>query len=99
MIQVTQEDQESKGSFIAIEKGDKIGEMTYSKANDGQLLIIDHTEVNENYKGNGVGKILFDKLVDTVRESNQKVMPLCPFTRAMFEKNKDKWDVLRHQSL
>ena len=46
-----------------------------------------------------MGKALFEELVKMTREEERKVMPLCPFTRAMFEKNTDKWDVLRHGSL
>ncbi|NQZ76209.1 MAG: N-acetyltransferase [Ekhidna sp.] len=98
-MEVTKEEQESKGRFVAIDGDMEAGEMTYSIANDGQLLIVDHTGVDESYKGKGVGKILFEHLVSSARAEERKVMPLCPFTRAMFKKNKDDWDVLRHNSL
>ena len=98
-MEITKEEAESKGRLVA-KNGDKeTGEMTYSLANDGKLLIVDHTGVNEGFEGTGVGKALFEELVKMTRAEERKVMPLCPFTRAMFEKNKDKWDVLRHGSL
>lgn len=96
---ITKEEQDTKGRFVAVEDGEELGEMTYSVANEGKLLIVDHTSVNEGHEGKGVGKKLFNHLVDTVRTEGRKVMPLCPFAKAMLEKNKDKWDVLSHGSL
>ena len=98
-MEITKEEAESKGRLVAKEGDKEMGEMTYSLANEGQLLIVDHTGVNEGFEGKGVGKALFEELVKMTRSEERKVMPLCPFTRAMFEKNPDKWDVLRHGSL
>ena len=97
-MNIKHEENGKKGRFFINEENRLLAEMTYVHAGPSKI-IIDHTEVDEKYKGNGIGKILFDHMVETVRENSQKVMPLCPFTRAMFEKNTDKWDVLRHQSL
>ena len=41
--------------------------MTYTWAGEG-MLIIDATDVNENYRGQGVGRQLLDALVAFVRE-------------------------------
>ncbi len=98
-MKIIKEETETKGRLVALDDQQEMGEMTYSVANEGQLLIVDHTGVNEGYEGTGVGKQLFEELVRITREEERKVMPLCPFTRSMFEKNKDKWDVLRHGSL
>ena len=96
---ITKEEGESKGRLVATEEGSELGEMTYSLANDGKLMIVDHTGVEPAYKGRGVGNELFEELVRMVRAEDRKVMPLCPFVKAMFKKNEDKWDVLRHGSL
>ncbi len=98
-MEIFKEETESKGRLVAKDGDAEMGEMTFSLANEGQLLIVDHTGVNEGFEGTGVGKALFEELVKTTRAEERKVMPLCPFTRAMFEKNTDKWDVLRHGSL
>jgi len=84
---------ETKGIFEAIEEGVKIGEMTYSVAG-ADKIIIDHTEVSPEAKGQGVGKILLGKAVEYVRDNNLKVIPLCPFAKRMFEKDVDIRDVL-----
>ena len=98
-MEILIEEHDTKGRFVAREGEDEMGEMTYSLANNGQLLIVDHTGVDDKYKGKGVGRELFEKLVEDVRKEGKKVIPLCPFTRSMFERNKDKWDVLRNNSL
>ena len=88
-MHITKEETDSKGRLVASDGEQEMGEMTYSIANEGQLLIVDHTGVNEGYEGTGVGKALFEELVEMTRKEEKKVMPLCPFTRAMFEKNRD----------
>ena len=98
-ITITKEEGESKGRLVAKKDGKEIGEMTYSNANNGQLMIVDHTGVDDAYKEEGVGKKLFFRIVDMAREEKRKIMPLCPFVKRMFEKNKDLWDVLRNESL
>ena len=98
-MKINKEETETKGRLVAVDEDQEIGEVTYSLANEGQLLIADHTGVDKEYKGRGVGMELFDALVDMARSESRKVMPLCPFIRSAFEKNRDKWDVLRHGSL
>lgn len=84
---------DSKGAFIAKEEGVKIGEMTYSVAG-AHKIIIDHTEVDENQKGKGIGKILLSKVVEYARENDIKIIPLCPFAKTMFDKDVDIRNVL-----
>lgn len=84
----------NKGAAEAFDNGKKAGEMTFSIANDS-FIIIDHTDVDPKFKGQGVGKKLLDKVVEWAREENIKIMPLCPFANAMFQKNKDIQDVLK----
>lgn len=90
---VKQVNSNTRGAFEAIEDGVKIGEMTYSVAGANKI-IIDHTEVDENQKGKGIGKILLAKAVDYARDNNIKIVPLCPFAKTMFDKDIDIRDVL-----
>jgi len=96
-MEIVKEESESKGRMVAYEGGTEAGEMTFSVAND--FIIVDHTEVAEGYKGQGVGKKLFWALVDMLRKEDRKVMPLCPYASAMFKKHPDTHDVLRFGSL
>lgn len=98
-MEITKQEEETKGRLVAKTGDQEMGEMTYSLANDGQLMIVDHTGVGESYKGQGVGQKLFFELIKMARSEAKKVMPLCPFTRSMFERHTDMWDVLRNNSL
>ena len=82
-----------KGSFFIVADQIRAAAMVYVMAGPTKL-IIEHTEVNENLKGQGVGQQLLEKLVEFVRKEGAKVIPLCPFAKATFKKRGDLQDVL-----
>ena len=84
---------ESKGSFYTMENDEKIGEMTFSKAGKDRI-IIDHTDVAEDWKGFGVGEAMVIEAVRVARERKISIIPLCVFARSVFEKNLELRDVL-----
>jgi predicted GNAT family acetyltransferase len=74
----------SNGIFKAYdEDGRGAGEMTYVWAGE-EKIIIDHTGVRTEYEGQGIGKQLVMSAVEFARERGIKIMPLCPFAKAMF---------------
>ncbi|MEM0931565.1 MAG: GNAT family N-acetyltransferase [Bacteroidota bacterium] len=87
-------ERENKGFAIARIDGKKAGVMSFSKPGIG-FIIIDHTEVEAEYRGSAVGKKLLYALVEMVREKGLKILPLCPFANAMFKKLDDIKDVLK----
>ncbi|RME99249.1 MAG: N-acetyltransferase [Bacteroidetes bacterium] len=87
-------EQDHKGRAYLEIDGQTRAEMTYSLAGS-KLLIIDHTEVDESLQGQGVGRKLLDKVIELVRERKLKVLPLCPYAKAQFEKDENIQDVLR----
>lgn len=93
-MEILQFNREAKGFFKAEENGVEAGKMFYSWAGEN-MLIIDHTDVNPEFGGRGVGKLLLMKLVDFVRENNIKVIPLCPFAKSVFDKTPEIKDVLK----
>ena len=56
--------------------------------------IIDHTDVDDSLRGEGVGRQLLNALVDWARSTGTKVLPLCPFAKAQFDKDPAIQDVL-----
>jgi uncharacterized protein len=92
-MEINQSESGSKGKFQALENGTQIGLMTYSIAGEDKI-IIDHTEVIPAYNGKGIGKKLVVKAVEFARKNNIKILPLCPFARGVFARNKDLRDVL-----
>ncbi|WP_303317176.1 GNAT family N-acetyltransferase [Flavivirga abyssicola] len=93
-MEVELKEREGKGFSIAKENSKKVGVMTYSIP-DSDFIIIDHTEVEPEFNGKGVGKKMLYKIVEMTREKNLKIIPLCPFANAMFKKLEDIRDVLK----
>ena len=93
MLEVIQNNGEKHGEFVALFDGKQAGLMTYTWAG-ADKFIIDHTEVEPAYNGKGVGKAMVYKAVEFARENNLKIIPLCPFAKATFQKNEEIRDVL-----
>lgn len=93
MIEVQQFDRESKGFFKATEDEKEAGRMTYSWVNNDRI-IIDHTEVNPEFRGKSVGNLMVQAAVDFARKAGIKIIPLCPFAKSVFDKTPDYKDVL-----
>jgi uncharacterized protein len=85
---------DTKGVFYIGEKNKPLAEMTYSKAG-AETMIIDHTQVADELKGQGAGKQLVTAAVEYARGNGIKIIPLCPFARSVFEKVKEFGDVLK----
>lgn len=83
----------NKGSFFVEEEGERIAEMTYVMSSN-TLVIFDHTEVSPSLKGQGVGRKLVEAGVQMAREKGWKVVPLCPFAKAEFDKHREYHDIL-----
>lgn len=92
MITVKHQHSESKGQFVLLDTDKQIGIMTYSVAGTDKI-IIDHTEVDPAYKGQGLGEKLVMAGVDFAREQKIKILPLCPYAKSIFAKKEDIQDV------
>jgi uncharacterized protein len=90
---IQHQETDHRGAFYVERDGQRLAEMTYSRAN-ATLIIIDHTEVDESLKGQGAGRQLLDALVQWARETRTKVMATCPFALAQFRKDASIRDVL-----
>lgn len=92
-IQVLHEDDGKRGSFFVEIERKRMAEMVYVMAG-AKKMIIEHTDVDESLKGQGIGLKLLEELVDFARKESLKVIPLCPFAKAMFQKKAELGDVL-----
>ena len=93
-ITFTLEETETKGRFVAHVAGyaDE-AEITFSKSSP-TMVIVDHTGVPESLGGKGVGKALSLRMVEHAREQGFKIIPLCPFFKAVAARNPDWADVV-----
>jgi len=83
----------SKGRYVYRADGAE-AEMTFSKAGE-HMIIIDHTEVPDAFRGQGVGARLVARAVEDARAAGKKIIPLCPFANAQFRRHKEWADVLK----
>lgn len=91
-MEIKQRENGSKGAFYIEVDGQQEAEMTYSVAGTGRI-IIDHTEVSDKLRGKNAGKQLVAAAVDHARKNKLKILPLCPFARAVFERTREYDDV------
>ena len=82
------------GYFRIIAGSTEAGRISYSSTGSG-IIIIDHTEVNPDFKGKGIGKLLVFEIVKFARENSIKIIPLCTFAKSVFDKEVEFRDVLR----
>lgn len=92
-MEIQHEDDGKRGRFFVEIAGEKLAEMTYVWSGENKF-IIDHTEVNDQLRGKNVGKQLVHAAVEFARKNNSKILPLCPFAKAIFNKIDEYKDVL-----
>ncbi|TRW98154.1 N-acetyltransferase [Paracoccus sp. M683] len=91
-IKITREDGETRGRYVVTIDGIE-AELTYSKAGTAGL-IADHTGVPEALAGRGVGRALVNALIADARTEGVRIIPLCPFVNAQFQRHPE-WADLR----
>lgn len=83
----------TKGAFYV--EGDNVfsAEMVYTKPSPDKM-IIEHTDVSDELRGQNVGFQLVHTAVEYAREHGIKIIPLCPFANSVFKKKPEFADVL-----
>jgi predicted GNAT family acetyltransferase len=94
--EITREDGPTKGRYVARTRGiDAEAELTYSRAGP-QLIIADHTDVPDVFRGQGLGRLLATRMVEDARREGFKIYALCPFVNAERKKHPDWADVFQN---
>jgi len=92
-MKIEVEDNGDEGRFVIFEEGKEAGEMTFVW--DGEdKIVVEHTNVGKEFGGKRYAKDLMKKAVSFARENKVKIVPVCSFVQAMFEKDKNIHDVL-----
>ena len=80
--QITREERPTKGRYVATVEGiEGEAELTYSRTSP-TLIIADHTEVPDVFRGQGMGRRLATRMVEDARREGVKIFVLCPFVNA-----------------
>jgi predicted GNAT family acetyltransferase len=84
---ITREEGPTKGRYVARVPGvDAEAELTYSRSSP-TLIIADHTDVPDVFRGPGVGRLLATRMVEDARKEGVKIYVLCPFVNAERQKH------------
>jgi predicted GNAT family acetyltransferase len=91
-LRIDHEEHDGRGAFFVEREGSRLAQMTYvRKAAD--RIVVDHTEVDDRLRGQGVARRLLDALVAWARASHTQVKATCPYAKAQFEKDTSIQDV------
>jgi predicted GNAT family acetyltransferase len=72
----------------------RLAELTFTAGEDGKVVVLDHTEVSPTLRGQGIAKKLVEAAVAWARRENVRIVPVCPFAKAVFEREPSLRDVL-----
>jgi len=93
-VDIQHEQQGPRHAFFIEREGRRVAQQTLSGAPDGKLAIIDHTEVDDSLRGQGIARLLTLNTVEWARKSGVKLAVVCPFARSVFDKDPSLHDVL-----
>lgn len=84
---------DTKGMFFVEVDDNILAEMVYTLPSSDKM-IVEHTEVSDELRGQNVGYLLVETAVEYARTHKLKIIPLCPFTNSVFKKKLEYHDVL-----
>ncbi|MGY4691296.1 GNAT family N-acetyltransferase [Salibacterium sp. K-3] len=82
-----------ENKFFMEKDGENVAEITFYHDNDSNI-VIDHTGVDEELRGQGIAKELVANVVDKARAENKQIIPECPYAEKQLKKNDAYRDVL-----
>lgn len=91
-MQIQHKQTGSKGAFFIEADEDIIAELVYALSNNN--MVIEHTEVDPELQGKNIGYELVHHAVEYARTHHHKIVPVCRFAKAVFDKKPDFSDVL-----
>ena len=92
-MEIQREEHGRKGAFFIDKGGEWVAELTYVNNGDNTITI-DHTEVDEDLRGDDLGKDLVGAAVGYARENGLKLKLQCPFAKKVIDSTPEYQDVL-----
>ena len=83
-----------RGAFFLMAGGERSAELVFSAGPGGKLVILEHTEVSPALQGHGAARELVEAAVEWARREGLRLVPLCPFAKAVFDREPAFRDVL-----
>lgn len=79
--------------FVGEEESSPKAEITFKQTADNQL-VVDHTYVSDELRGQGMAGKLVDRVVTYARDGGMKIVPECPYVKDKMDKTPEYHDVL-----
>lgn len=92
-MEIQRDEHGKKGAFYIEKDGEWVAELTYERTADNEITI-DHTEVDESLRSEGIGESLVEEAVKFARKNNLRVVATCPFARKLINETPKFHDVL-----
>ncbi|RLL40389.1 N-acetyltransferase [Oceanobacillus piezotolerans] len=70
-----------------------LAEITFVRSG-GNRIVVDHTYVSDELRGQGIAGQLVEKVVEYARSEGKKIKPLCPYAKRKLEETPEYHDVL-----
>ncbi len=77
--------------FELLKDGRRIGQLRYTR--DGHVLTLTHTEVSEEFSGQGLAGRLVESALSSIRDHGQSVVAQCPYVRSYLDKHPEWADL------
>jgi predicted GNAT family acetyltransferase len=85
-------DNQAEGRYEAHTNGEVAGYLFYRERPGG--LVLTHTEVADQFEGQGVGGRLVAGALDDIRGRGLSVTPLCPFAAGYIDRHPEYADLV-----
>ncbi len=72
--------------------GVRAGEASYEE--QGRSIAFMHTQIGDDFGGQGLGSVLIGTALDDARASGQTVLPFCPFVRSYIQRHPEYADLV-----
>jgi uncharacterized protein len=94
-LTISREMTPTKGRYVGRVDGiAEEAELTLSRAS-ATLVIADHTFAPDSMRGMGVAKALVEQLIADARAEGFKIIPLCPYVKAQYQRHPEWADVMQ----
>jgi uncharacterized protein len=82
---------DGRGEFYIEREGRRVGELTYSDASGA--MVVGHTWIDPSLRGGRLAPNLVEAAVAFARRENRKIIPVCSYVRAVFNRSDQYADV------
>ena len=91
-MEIQRDEHGQKGAFFIDEDGEWIAELTY--VNNNGIMTIDHTEIDEKLRGEGIGEDMVRAAVEYARANGLKINAVCPYAKKIIDRTPEFQDVV-----